>query len=372
MAKGIGWMMAIGAGLMSDAKDWYAAVIAAAGLDPRVCPMCGFTFEYEWNGAVWCCRCFASPAPTKRADIVLTAAHNAKADNNAKADIWAFEDPDPILWLVDGAGEVVAGYVKGRHNPIWEFSIHIGVFEKPEDFPPLPEGLHVEYPSWWPQEALRVFGETHAAELLQRREAAKVESRELGVKFGRERRTFSGASEWDKTHCEVCGESDCPGATTDPWAEVKDPPCKHSDELEERLVLRWEGLVKGRKAHLEAAVAEAEKAKADQAKVDSALATAGFYDGRLGLAALPEGVVVIRRDSMGDRSDPHLLVASPKLNLDQLRALVQARGDFSEVQIHDGKVCILSPNPGNWIGREGSTIKALSKALGRFIKVEKK
>lgn len=139
-----------------------------------------------------------------------------------------------------------------------------------------------------------------------------------------------------------------------------------------RLILRAEGQVESAaQARKAAAEREAER-KADQERVTRALTQDGFFEGRLGRAALPEGVTIIRRDSMGDRSDPHLLMAASRMNLDQLRALVQALGDFSEVQIQGRTVCIVSSNPGRWIGRGGSTIKALGQALSRYIRVVEK
>ncbi len=167
------------------------------------------------------------------------------------------------------------------------------------------------------------------------------------------------------------------------WKELssmKDDPDLWWIALEEKLqqehpvllLRRAKAQVEQRAREKEALAKQEAERQADQAEVDKALATAGFFDGRLGKATLPEGVTIIRRESMGSRRDPYYLVAAPKLTLAQLRALVQARGDYSEVVEEGGTVSIVTPNPGQWIGRGGSTIKALGRALGRYVKVVEK
>lgn len=113
--------------------------------------------------------------------------------------------------------------------------------------------------------------------------------------------------------------------------------------------------------------------QADQAALDKALAEDGFFDGRIGKAVLPEGVIVIRRDSMGDRQNPYLLIAGPKLTVAQLRRLVEARGNYSEVVMEDRFPAIHTPDPKGWIGRQGCVAKHLARALGlKFLRVIEK
>jgi len=130
------------------------------------------------------------------------------------------------------------------------------------------------------------------------------------------------------------------------------------------------------KAEAEAQIREEEaQRKKAQATFEAELAEKGFFDGRCGDRQLPVGYIIIRTASMGSKTDPYLLAAAPQMTVEQFRALVKARGDYSEVQSVDQQrrqIIVASPNPGQWIGRRGATAKALSKALGYFIKVVEK
>ena len=96
---------------------WQEEVLRQAGLDPQICPVCGPRgTEFGWNMAVLCCRCFASPYPTLRAELVLKAASAAGANiySPARGENWE----EPILQIIDGQDNLVAVYRKGRHHPV--------------------------------------------------------------------------------------------------------------------------------------------------------------------------------------------------------------------------------------------------------------
>lgn len=140
-------------------------------------------------------------------------------------------------------------------------------------------------------------------------------------------------------------------------------------------------LVRRAKGQIEAAeaarqkVAEREAQRVrDQEKLDRALREDGFFYGRVGKAIIDESVcVIVWQTSSGDKKDPHRLIAATSpgsLTVSKLVALVKARGDMdSQVATKGDRVAILTSSPGQWIGRNGSIINALSRGLGRRIEV---
>lgn len=140
-------------------------------------------------------------------------------------------------------------------------------------------------------------------------------------------------------------------------------------------------LVRRAKGQIEAAeaarqkVAEREAQRVrDQEKLDRALREDGFFYGRVGKAIIDESVcVIVWQTSSGDKKDPHRLIAATSpgsLTVSKLVALVKARGDMdSTVGTKGDRVAILTSSPGQWIGRNGSIINALSRGLGRRIEV---
>jgi len=149
------------------------------------------------------------------------------------------------------------------------------------------------------------------------------------------------------------------------------------EELEEKhpaqLIQKAERQIEAAKAVRRKRAEREAQRQADQAALDKALAEQGFFEGRIGLAEIPEGAFVLRRWSMGSRSNPCLLIVGPHLTVDQLKALVAAAGDYSEVKMQGRFPILVTPNPARWIGRNGRVAKALARALGiKFLKVVEK
>lgn len=126
------------------------------------------------------------------------------------------------------------------------------------------------------------------------------------------------------------------------------------------------------KKRQEAAAAEVERQQ-EQKWFEESLLNKGFFSGRMGKAVLPEGCRVLQAKSHGWRDNPIVLVVGSRLTTEQLVALVEAKGDYSEV-VMDGRFpIIVSPDPAFWIGRGGCIAKHLASALGlRFLKVQQK
>jgi len=149
---------------------------------------------------------------------------------------------------------------------------------------------------------------------------------------------------------------------------LEDPDCPSREELEaeEHIVFaiqRARRVIEAAAAKREADKERAAQERTDQECLDKALREDGFFDGRKGRAVIPNDALVLSYQSHGDRRDPLLLVVSSSLNFDQLANLVEARGDFSCLEIRGQTPTIVTPNPGFWIGRGGKTVKALGDAL---------
>lgn len=118
------------------------------------------------------------------------------------------------------------------------------------------------------------------------------------------------------------------------------------------------------------------KRSADQLAFDKELKENGFFIGRMGSADFPEDSSlyrVISSMSAGSKNNPHMLIANTaqrSLTVEKLTALVNARGNYSRVEVRGRQIVIISPEPGQWIGRGGATVKALGIALGQYVKVE--
>lgn len=327
---------------MVGERNWCEQVLRVAGLDPRVCPVCGpRQSEYGWNMAVLCCRCFSWPYPTARTELIMKAAHAAGAEIHAQ------DDPEPILQIVDDAGNLVAEYRKGRHHPVWYFyGEPESSFDK-EDYPIL-EGLRVIYPAWWPPELAE---EDRSEDVAIQQELEKVFA-EIDILGGKV--------------CHACGSRGCSSQSYDPQ------PCDNQG-MHPGRVLRWasdslQNLREARRKSEEKMLERQEEQKA----LDDDLRLQGFFRGHKGKAEVPSGAEVLFSRSDGSRSDPLQLIIASKLTFGQLVETVKAEGDGSTVE-KKGSIIVLSTSyPAKWIGKGGMVAQALGRAMGSFVKVVEK
>ena len=328
MPKGKGTALARLGMMINNREGWYRAILVAAGLKPRDCPICGFTMEYVYNGSVLCCRCFAYPSLTERAKIVLDAARSADTDIRNPIN------PDDIVVVLDKDGNEVAWYSCGRHHPVWDFSE--AYEEIPEDDSSknaLLEGLRVVYQDWWPTAELVEFDE---------KDAKRVET-EL-VQVGR---LMDGLSDsWRE----------------DEWIQKASSPAHRLSRMKEDLERFQEEANLKREA-------EEERMK-QQESLDSALRDQGFFHGRTGNAEIPEEALEFRASSEGSRRDPVRTIVSSDLTVEKLEAFVLAVGDGSCVRNVDGEIQIVTGDMGKWIGRGGRVARFLSNAVGSRIEVK--
>lgn len=329
---------------MVGEREWSQGVLRVAGLDPRVCPVCGpRQTEYGWNMAVLCCKCFAWPYPTARAELILKAAHAAGAEIHSAQD--------PIIQVVDGAGNLVAEYRMGRHHPVWNF------LEGPKssfdkgDYP-IPEGLKVMYPPWWPVATLEEFDGRDAEAVQQELVKVFAEIETLGGKV-----------------CRTCGSRGCASQCYDRYGPK---PCDNQG-MHPGRVLRWasDSLQNLRGARRKSEEKGAERQK-EQKALDDALSVHGFFRGRKGHAELPAESEVIFSDSAGSRSDPIQFIIASKLSFEQLKEAVKATGDGSSIKWIGRTVVLTTEYPSKWIGKGGRVAQTLGRAVGTFIKVVEK
>lgn len=338
MAKGIGYQMAVGAMAMSSRADWYAAVLALAGFDPRVDPITGSAQGVEWNGAVFC---YNSPwrwvggteaeggrmvGATPRAQLVWDALVAEQARRGAKY----LSDIEWDIRIVDGDGNLVATYRPGRRSGyLWSFETLVSITASPDEYPPLPEGVTALFPDWFPSLApLNSASAQWESEINTRLETLRAEGAEIGVKFD-ERRYPEKHPEW---YC-----------------------------------LCWEQAIQNRKESMLAEQRAAERAVRETSEMVSRLDREGWIHERAGHATIPSWAHVIRVDSMGSKRDPQLLIVGRKLTHEQLESLV--RGWGGTVERRGNTAVITSDNAGMWIGRGGETIRSISRAYGKRVEV---
>jgi hypothetical protein len=287
MAIGMGWVMAISAMTIGSSKDWFSKVLAAAGLDPRVDPVTGSIVDVEWNGVLWCYGSHFTydreqdkyVGVNPRAQIVMDAIYE---------ESMLGKDINDIAWhpytIVDSDGKLVAKFEPGtRSGYLWRFEQAISSFDKPDQFPPIPE-CHIIWPSWWPQEKLNLYDTRHVQEITAQIALVKKEAKDLNILIGHRPERFYGSKfNWENTyHCEICSESSCPGAQyQDNWPISQNYDCQNMNNHPEAILRRWTGLVERRKQTILAKDVHAAKVSAAQILVNEALQEKGFWYDRL-------------------------------------------------------------------------------------------
>jgi len=334
---------------MKGDKNWAVAVLEAVKLDPWVCPMCGLRQQaYGWRDGTFRCDCFDSP--TGRALVILTLTREVKAS------ILSLENPGPILRIADRDGDVVADFIAGSDvGPSWQF------YEGPQsslgiaDYP-IPEGLRLRWLSWWPHEELKEYDHREAQQVQDEIKRIVLQLKE---------------KDWLEKLCPICGSHNCDGA------EVCSDTCFH---LARYLANLKEAFVYfrylERKQERRERQTEAQSRPGPQSPEDfeRILRRDGFFNGRMGKVVVPPCAEVIFSEAKGEYYNPVQLIilVDHGLTLTQLQSAVESEGDSSTLEEAGGNLFLSTPYVSKWVGKEGVVVKALSKALGRFIRVTKK
>ena len=354
MSKGNAWKRAIGAAIVGNniAKAWQMEVQARAGLDPRVCPVCGDATEYEWyQGVVWACVCMTSP--NDRGRLIFEAAKQAEVN--------VFDRQDRVSLLEirsgHGAGEddgkqgtLVAKFASAKRNPTWQFKESIPLFAK--EMPSVPEGLWVWYPKWWPTKALAEYDARRETEIAQQLAEAKAKASELAAKVG---------NVYQARYCSECGRMTCPGEEANKECEIISPhPSK--------LLAFWKDRVRDLQEVVDEVEAKKRKSAEKDMQIANALDNQGFWFGYLDIGKVPEGAFWFVPNSAGQGPHPKLVVAS-KLTIEQLGKLIHSEEPKAEVKDTGRNIEIHTGRPRTWIGKGGAVAKHLGKAVGKFVKI---
>lgn len=336
MAKGTGFYQAFFASLQSLASLWHAELIESAGLDLRVCPVCGSAERWSWESMAECWHCSCTAEHPRRA--IIEAA--AKAAGSSIS-----------IEIKNSSDQLVArSYDSRKMGIVWNVEIQISAFTTAEELPPMPQGLKVVYPAWWPTLALAEFDAQQEIETTRLLAQTKARAIELGIKLGRDNVFLNN---WKDLFCEVCGDKLCSGAQR--TFQNEEPPCQHRDDHPTRILSGWQSLIQLRQRDLD-------KWASEQKVVDDALASQGFFFGRPASARFPQETVILRSDTW------LTFAVAPSLTVAQLIGVAK-EFDGSIALEENGLIIIKTKHASSWIGRGGDKIKALQKAIGLRIKV---
>jgi hypothetical protein len=327
----------------TQAQQWQEDVFRAAGIDSRVCVVCGNARYFYWDamGKFFTCDCIKSS--TKRGQLILDAVQQASA----------FLE----LEIRDSAGILVASFFESRQKGVvWNFEQFLPTMDREAVFPPLPQGINIAYPTWWPSEKLATFDAERTKQLPILIDEAKAKAKSLGAVIGR-------APQHTTSYCESCGESYCPAA------DIGDGECVNLDDHPEEILQHWLSVIARQEKLAQDRLELAAIAARDQQQVEAALVKQGYFKGRLGKAKQPDWAMLMSSASAGNKNNPEVFLIAAKLTLEQLQKLVPAFGDLSSIVVENGQVKILTQHPGVWKGSGGTVIKRLSAALGQNIQV---